>query len=234
MRYPNPRAPQVHVFAGVCVDRVPYTVPAVVGATVRFHLEPAFILTGGRPPAGWQQARADSQRAAQEQSTTRIRAALPFVPENEIDLVLGYANPNPERTGCPPRDALAMLARRERDIGDPRYEHLRRCHHAGANFVRFNTQQVNGGLRLRSMRGGDNRLAVLVACGIAPSEVAYQRTRPAPCVCESMRGHPARPPQVLGCQGRRYNSASSRSTSRRGRLAQCTSLSSMRSTTRTT
>jgi hypothetical protein len=47
--------------------------------------------------------------------------------QNDIDEVLGRANPNPERTGCLPRDILIALADRQRPIGDPAYEHLVKC-----------------------------------------------------------------------------------------------------------
>lgn len=50
-----------------------------------------------------------------------------FTFEDEIDEVLGRGNPNPERVGCPPRAVLVALARRERPIGDPAYEHLTKC-----------------------------------------------------------------------------------------------------------
>jgi len=50
-----------------------------------------------------------------------------FRAENEIDLVLGNANPNPGRVGCPSRDVLAALARRERPAGDPLFDHLIKC-----------------------------------------------------------------------------------------------------------
>jgi hypothetical protein len=50
-----------------------------------------------------------------------------FIAEDEIDEVLGRANPNPKREGCPARDVLIALSRRERPIGDPSYEHLVRC-----------------------------------------------------------------------------------------------------------
>lgn len=50
-----------------------------------------------------------------------------FIVEDEIDEVLGRANPNPKREGCPARDVLIALSRRERPIGDPSYEHLVRC-----------------------------------------------------------------------------------------------------------
>ena len=40
---------------------------------------------------------------------------------DDIDKVLGRANPNPTRAGCPPREVLIELARRKRPIGDPAY-----------------------------------------------------------------------------------------------------------------
>ena len=46
---------------------------------------------------------------------------------DEIDEVFGRGNPNPDRIGCPPRDVLVALARRERPIGDPAYDHLSEC-----------------------------------------------------------------------------------------------------------
>jgi hypothetical protein len=52
---------------------------------------------------------------------------LPFQIENEMDLLLGRAHPNPERVGCPPREMLVSLSRRELPIGDPAYEHLSKC-----------------------------------------------------------------------------------------------------------
>jgi hypothetical protein len=50
-----------------------------------------------------------------------------FTAEDEIDLVLGHANPNPTRDGCPPQEVLLALARRERPIDDPAYNHLIKC-----------------------------------------------------------------------------------------------------------
>jgi len=54
--------------------------------------------------------------------------ALPTVkPRDEIDELFGRANPNPGRIGCPPREVLIALARRERPIRDPAYDHLIKC-----------------------------------------------------------------------------------------------------------
>src|SRR6266540_2649776 len=50
-----------------------------------------------------------------------------FTSEDDIDEILGRANPNPTRVGCPPRGVLIALARRQRPIEDPAYEHLVKC-----------------------------------------------------------------------------------------------------------
>lgn len=52
---------------------------------------------------------------------------LRFEIENEMDLLFGRAHPNPTREGCPPRDLLVSLSRRELPIGDPAYDHLSKC-----------------------------------------------------------------------------------------------------------
>jgi hypothetical protein len=44
-----------------------------------------------------------------------------------MDLLLGRAHPNPTREGCPPRELLVSLSRRELPIGDPAYDHLSKC-----------------------------------------------------------------------------------------------------------
>ena len=46
---------------------------------------------------------------------------------DDIDEVLSWANPNPERVGCLSRETLIALASREQPIGDPAYEHLLKC-----------------------------------------------------------------------------------------------------------
>jgi hypothetical protein len=45
----------------------------------------------------------------------------------EFDEVFGRGYPNPDRVGCPPREVLVSLARRERPIGDPAYDHIKEC-----------------------------------------------------------------------------------------------------------
>jgi hypothetical protein len=45
----------------------------------------------------------------------------------DVDEVLGSANPNPDRVGCPAPSVLSALASRELPISDPGYRHLAQC-----------------------------------------------------------------------------------------------------------
>jgi hypothetical protein len=62
-----------------------------------------------------------------ENQVTRRKSPVVFIPEDEMDILLGLAHPNPSRVGCPSDGLLAVLSRRERPIGDPAYEHLAKC-----------------------------------------------------------------------------------------------------------
>ena len=44
-----------------------------------------------------------------------------------VEEIFSHGHPNPERNGCPSHDVLVSLARRERPIGDPAYDHLFKC-----------------------------------------------------------------------------------------------------------
>jgi hypothetical protein len=50
-----------------------------------------------------------------------------FKSEDEFDQILGRANPNPGRVGCPPKDVLIAVSRRELSIDHPVHEHLIKC-----------------------------------------------------------------------------------------------------------
>jgi hypothetical protein len=44
-----------------------------------------------------------------------------------VDDLFSSGHPNPTRRGCPSRDVLVALARKERPIGDPAYDHVANC-----------------------------------------------------------------------------------------------------------
>jgi hypothetical protein len=50
-----------------------------------------------------------------------------FRAEDEIDIVFGFANPNPDRTGCCSEAELVELANRRRSMDDPGYSHVGHC-----------------------------------------------------------------------------------------------------------
>jgi hypothetical protein len=50
-----------------------------------------------------------------------------FRPEDEFDELFAHGNPNPDRIGCPTRDVLEALSKRERPIEDPAYQHVANC-----------------------------------------------------------------------------------------------------------
>lgn len=81
----------------------------------------------------------------------------PFRAEDEIDEVLGGANPNPERVGCPGPETLAKLADRSLPIGDPAYEHLVKC---SPCYREFRTLQ---GTNTRPAPSGASRYAAAAA-----------------------------------------------------------------------
>src|SRR5688572_20986119 len=50
-----------------------------------------------------------------------------FQAEDEMDILFGFGNPNPERVGCWPEAELMELATRRRPMRDPGYRHLAYC-----------------------------------------------------------------------------------------------------------
>jgi len=55
------------------------------------------------------------------------RADPKFEIEDELDFLFANASPNPNREGCPSREALLGLSRREKPVGHSDYLHLVRC-----------------------------------------------------------------------------------------------------------
>jgi hypothetical protein len=60
-------------------------------------------------------------------SSDRREGPAQLAHPTEFDELFGRAYPNPDRVGCPPRDVLVSLARREQPIGDPAYDHIKEC-----------------------------------------------------------------------------------------------------------
>jgi hypothetical protein len=60
-------------------------------------------------------------------SSDRREGPAQLAHPTEFDELFGRGYPNPDRVGCPPREVLIALARRERPIGDPAYDHIKEC-----------------------------------------------------------------------------------------------------------
>jgi hypothetical protein len=89
---------------------------------------------------------------------------------DEIDVLFGTANPNPDRVGCPPAETLAALARRRLPMDDPAYVHLTECSPCYREFRSLQQQKTpsteRGLLRSRSARwAAAAALLLLLAVG---------------------------------------------------------------------
>jgi hypothetical protein len=60
-------------------------------------------------------------------SSDRREGLAQLAHPTDADELFGRGYPNPDRVGCPPREVLVSLARRERPIDDPAYDHLKEC-----------------------------------------------------------------------------------------------------------
>ncbi|HZW05293.1 MAG TPA: hypothetical protein VFF58_00155 [Candidatus Nitrosotalea sp.] len=99
---------------------------------------------------------------------------------DDIDKVLGQANPNPTRAGCPGREVLIAISRRERPIGDPAYEHLLKC---SPCYREFRALQQSGlpkrdDARPRAMWLAASAAALLLMIAGAWFVLSNQRSRP--------------------------------------------------------
>ena len=117
---------------------------------------------------------------------------------DDLDEVLGRANPNPDRIGCPPRDTLVELARRTRPMDDPAYQHLLKC---SPCYREVRALQAQAGAPARTSRVGPAAWMALAAALILlvlGGGVLWQRTGqpPAPVTPVVARNEPpvATPP----------------------------------------
>lgn len=81
------------------------------------------------PPVRW------VQRQISRRILKRLRVPPAWLAEgldgfqaaDELDLVFGFGNPNPERVGCHSEAELIELANRRRPMSDPGYDHIGYC-----------------------------------------------------------------------------------------------------------
>ena len=110
-------------------------------------------------------------------SSERQRGRVPKLRwPDEIDEVFGRANPNPTREGCPPREELIALSRRERPLSDPGYVHLTKCSPCYLETRAFFEERVLQ-RRWQFVRAAA-AAAVVVAIAVAAWFFAGSRSRP--------------------------------------------------------
>jgi hypothetical protein len=86
--------------------------------------------------------------------------------QDEIDEVFGRANPNPTREGCPPREELIALSRRERPLSEPGWVHLTKCSPCYLEVRELHEQHKTEGRR-RLLTIGVAAAAVVLALAAA-------------------------------------------------------------------
>jgi hypothetical protein len=57
----------------------------------------------------------------------RLQEMLELSDEALLDTIYSSVEPNPDRVGCPPREALRELAMRTRPLSDPLWDHVMEC-----------------------------------------------------------------------------------------------------------
>jgi hypothetical protein len=110
---------------------------------------------------------------------------LRFRIENEMDLLFGRAHPNPTREGCPSRDLLVSLSRRELPIGDPAYDHFAKC---SPCYQELRTLQQADAAKLAAVakrRQMTIAAAAVLAVAIAGSWFALRRVGDADRIAQS-------------------------------------------------
>lgn len=99
-----------------------------------------------------------------------------FEVDDEMDLLFGRANPNPNREGCLPVDVLRALSRKERSISDPGFEHLAQCSPCYREFRGY--QQADARARAAARTRRQRVLAaaaVLMVVGISAWAIIGRR-----------------------------------------------------------
>jgi hypothetical protein len=130
--------------------------------------------------------------------------ATGFKAENEIDLVLGNANPNPARAGCPSRDVLTALARRERPIDDPAYDHLIKCSPCYREVRALQQASASRSSAVRSRAWWAAAAAAAVVVVVATSWFFVSRANRSSLTTEVTSGQPSPPELIAQLDLRKY------------------------------
>jgi hypothetical protein len=95
----------------------------------------------------------------------RLQEMLELSDDALLDTMYRSVEPNPDRVGCPPRDALRQLALRTRPLSDPLWDHVMEC-----ASCRIDVREMGRGravIPVRSPTRSFGLVAALIMLGIA-------------------------------------------------------------------
>src|SRR5437588_7708386 len=92
-----------------------------------------------------------------------------------LEQLLRYANPNPERIGCPGKDVLRALARKELPADHPAGNHLGQC---SPCFREFRDIQREGVVRHRLILSTGLAACLLVVLAFLAKSSLFHRETP--------------------------------------------------------
>jgi hypothetical protein len=121
------------------------------------------------------------------------RSDAKFEIEDELDYLFANASPNPNREGCPSREVLIGLARREKPIGHQDYLHIVRCSPCFREFRAI--QQANKAKTRGRKLWAVSAAAVLVLAVAAGAWIMLRDDRP-PAPIAGEKPMPAVPPDL--------------------------------------
>jgi hypothetical protein len=101
-----------------------------------------------------------NQAASGSPEQYRLQELLELPDETLLDTIYRSAEPNSDRVGCPPREALRELAVRRRPLSDPLWDHVMEC-----APCRIDVRQL-GKSRAVTPRRSPTRSLVLVAAAV--------------------------------------------------------------------
>jgi hypothetical protein len=102
------------------------------------------------------------------------RSDAKFEIEDELDYLFANASPNPNREGCPSREGLIELSRREKPIGHPDYLHIVRC---SPCFREFRAIQQANKAKVRAGRLRVSSAAAVLVLAVAGAWVMFRDDR---------------------------------------------------------
>ena len=92
----------------------------------------------------------------------RLQEMLELSDDALLDTIYSSVEPNPDRVGCPPREALRELAVRRRPLSDPLWDHVMECGRCRTDVREMGRGRPTNPVRSAGRHGGLAAAAILV------------------------------------------------------------------------